>query len=146
MIDKPALVIAACLICALASAGEIYRWTDEKGQVHYGDAVPGAYQGVAKPVELNNVEVSDEERQAAAIRLQEEKNLLQRNAESVQPAAAPQPSPSPSEPGSCEEQWRKYDESWACFNPYRTAYGAVKAEAFKHCTAIPAPSCIREAK
>lgn len=145
MIDKPALLIAVCLISAQASAGEIYRWTDNNGQVHYGDAVPGAYQGAAKPVELNNVQVPDEERQAAAIRLQEEKNLLQRNAESVQ-APPPQPSPAPSEPASCEEQWRRYDESWACFNPYRTAYGAVKAEAFKHCTAIPEPSCIREAK
>ncbi|WP_221227773.1 DUF4124 domain-containing protein [Rhodocyclus tenuis] len=147
MIDKYWLFILACMLPALACGGEIYRWTDDTGQVHYGDTVPSAYQRAAKPVDLNNVEVSDEERQAAAVRLLQEKNLLQQNAESAQPPApAPQPAPAENQPGSCEEQWLRYDASWACFNPYRTAYGAVKAEAFKHCTEIKAPSCTREAK
>lgn len=147
MIEKSAWLIVSLLFAALAYGGEIYRWTDDKGQIHYSDTVPAAFQGSAKPVELSGAEVSDEERQAAEARLAREKKELQENAASSG-TAAPQaaPPPAPREAATCEEQWARYDASWACFNPYRTAHGAVKAEAYRHCTQIEAPSCEREAK
>lgn len=39
----------------------------------------------------------------------------------------------------CQEQWRKYRESAACFAPYKLVNGGVKAEAFKHCTVVKQP-------
>lgn len=39
----------------------------------------------------------------------------------------------------CQEEWRKYRESQACFAPYRLADGGIKAEAFKHCTELKQP-------
>ena len=39
----------------------------------------------------------------------------------------------------CEEKWREYRESEACFSPYRLVNGGVKAEAFKHCKEIKQP-------
>ena len=39
----------------------------------------------------------------------------------------------------CEEQWKRYRASQECFAPYRLADGGLKAEAFKHCTAIKQP-------
>jgi len=147
MMDRSALLVFSLLLPALVHGGEIYRWTDDKGQIHYGDKVPGAFQGAAKPVEVNGAAVSDEERQAAQARLAREKKQLQENADSGR-TATPQaaPPPAPREAATCEEQWARYDASWACFNPYRTAYGAVKAEAYQHCTQIEAPACTRESK
>lgn len=29
--------LVACLACAAAMAGEVYKWTDKDGRVHYGD-------------------------------------------------------------------------------------------------------------
>lgn len=39
----------------------------------------------------------------------------------------------------CEEKWREYRESQACFAPYRLVNGGVKAEAFKHCKDVKQP-------
>ncbi len=38
-------LVAAALLCASAStsAGPLYRWVDDEGKVHYGDAIPPQY-------------------------------------------------------------------------------------------------------
>ena len=43
----------------------------------------------------------------------------------------------------CETWWRLYDESTACFGPFRTTRGATKVEAFDVCNAVasPEPKC-----
>jgi hypothetical protein len=40
---------------------------------------------------------------------------------------------------NCQERWRIYDESVACFGPYRTAKGATKPEGFDKCNDILSP-------
>ncbi len=48
-LSGPAIVLAVSLLGAAASAGpqdkvgKLYKWTDEKGVVHFGDAVPAQY-------------------------------------------------------------------------------------------------------
>jgi hypothetical protein len=39
----------------------------------------------------------------------------------------------------CQTRWRIYDESVACFGPYRTTQGATKPEGFDKCNDIPSP-------
>lgn len=41
---------------------------------------------------------------------------------------------------TCEEQWRRYRESLACFAPYRLVNGAIRAEAFKKCAEVKQPA------
>ncbi|MDR0717401.1 MAG: DUF4124 domain-containing protein [Azoarcus sp.] len=48
------LVLGMCLSC-VATAGSLQRWTDEQGQVHYGDAPPAGVK--AEPVGASNVTV-----------------------------------------------------------------------------------------
>lgn len=43
----------------------------------------------------------------------------------------------------CQEEWRKYQESQACFAPYRLANGGIKAEAFQHCVELKQPEFCR---
>ena len=38
-----ALAISATAIAAQPSGGPVYKWTDDKGVVHYGDSVPSEY-------------------------------------------------------------------------------------------------------
>jgi glutaredoxin len=37
---KPLAMIALLALCASAQAGQLYRWTDEEGRVHYTDQPP----------------------------------------------------------------------------------------------------------
>jgi hypothetical protein len=39
----------------------------------------------------------------------------------------------------CEQEWKKYRKSQACFAPYRLVNGGIKAEAFKHCREMKQP-------
>ncbi|MBX9818544.1 MAG: hypothetical protein K2X79_10980, partial [Burkholderiaceae bacterium] len=39
----------------------------------------------------------------------------------------------------CPTWWRIYDDSNACFGPFRTVQGGLKPEAFDHCNAVASP-------
>ncbi len=45
-------IFGAVFASAQAHAADIYRWTDERGRVTYGDSVPDQYKRVAKKVEI----------------------------------------------------------------------------------------------
>lgn len=56
---QPAIILLLLLgpVCPLESAG-IYKWMDEKGNVHYGDQPPGAHaEQVHIPAEPRDIEV-----------------------------------------------------------------------------------------
>lgn len=56
------------------------------------------------------------------------------------PASSPAwPDPRPTA-GVCAEMWRLYDESEACFGPYRMGLGRIRPEAFDRCTERKDPS------
>ncbi len=58
------------------------------------------------------------------------------------PAATPAP-PTPSvdeRSADCAARMRAYQESQACFAPYRINANVMDPEAFKHCTAVPEPT------
>ena len=40
---------------------------------------------------------------------------------------------------TCQEKMAKYKASVACFAPFTLVNGAVKPEAFEHCTEVPQP-------
>ncbi len=50
-----ALAVAATL-CASGAAAQVYRWTDDKGKVHYGDRPPE--EAKAKPVDTSRTDLS----------------------------------------------------------------------------------------
>ncbi|MCK7593912.1 DUF4124 domain-containing protein [Pseudomarimonas salicorniae] len=39
---RPIVIVLSCLLALPAAAGEIYKWTDEKGRTHYSDRPPPA--------------------------------------------------------------------------------------------------------
>ncbi len=59
-IPRPALALILALACATGSAwaqnstqGQVYRWVDEHGVVHYGDSIPPKYARDSREI-LNN--------------------------------------------------------------------------------------------
>ncbi|HXS21742.1 MAG TPA: DUF4124 domain-containing protein [Steroidobacteraceae bacterium] len=59
-IPRPALALVLALACATGSAwaqnstqGQVYRWVDEHGVVHYGDSIPPKYARDSREI-LNN--------------------------------------------------------------------------------------------
>jgi hypothetical protein len=147
-----ALLLTGILLTFSIEAAEIYRWVDAQGQVHFSDAIPTAKGTKALPVDLRATDVSDQQRQEAKERQAKDLERLKKPKTISEPTPTtppPQTSkpPAPLNPdASCEEQWAAFDQSWACFNPYRTANGSIKGEAFEHCSELSAPACTRAAK
>ena len=134
--------------CALtANAADIYRWVDETGRTHLSDVVPDRYKRSAVRVDPQLPEPTPAQRREAEARAARERQ----RAAAIQSAG-----PAASAPGSlsagaasarpsgaeadCETSRRRYQESQECFAPFRLANGAVRAEAFAHCTVVPDPS------
>ena len=69
-----AIALAATFVSGTAGAGQLFRWVDENGKVHYGDRIPPQYaegrreklneQGVV--VDVQERERTEAERRAAS--------------------------------------------------------------------------------
>lgn len=149
--NPAALLVSISLLpgaAPLAGAAEIYRWVDEQGQVHYGNAVPEAQKLKAREIDLQGSERTAEQRLEAQARAQDEsvraEAMTQQRAKAAEARAAPSSSATHGRTTdkniTCEEQWRRYRESLACFAPYRLVNGAIRAEAFKKCAEVQQPA------
>ena len=139
------VLLAPLLVSLLANGGELFRWTGKEGRVHYSDAVPAPQKGDAKKVDVTNARITDADRREAQARLDREKKMAAQRPTPVVEAPPPTTKPTPvatefpKGKAACEEEWRKYHESVACFNPYRNTNGAIRGEAFSVCTSVPQP-------
>jgi hypothetical protein len=149
---KQAVLLAFILMSAVAYCGDIYKWVDADGKVHYGNAIPKSHKDDAMKVDVYVPVVTDKQRQEAEARAAKDK-------ESLKPKPIPMPGPSPvsnpvasssvqaSKSGNpytdkklrCEEEWRKYRESLDCVAPYMNGAGALRAEAYDHCVMLKQP-------
>ena len=157
MLIKSSALLGLVLASAATYGGEVYRWTDENGQINYGDSFPGSQKRKAKIIDLTNTSIPEAQRQEAESRLAGDKSLLRQVAA---PVASPPQSKAASRTSSpsttsaltmsaderrrqCAEEWRKYNESYECFDPYRLKGGGVRPEGFQHCTQLKEPEQCR---
>ena len=144
MADRAGLLLVLCLVSVSAQGADVFRWVDENGKVHYGDAIPEKYKQQAKKVDGAGG-VTGAQRQEAESRPARERaraESLQKARESKTDApqlAAPPATGDPKPVDQCEEQMRKYLESQDCFAPYVNATGGIKPEAFQRCTEVKQP-------
>lgn len=146
------------VLCLLASplinatGASVYRWVDDQGKVHYAEAVPHRYQGVAKQVGAAANEPSAEQRRDALARAQQEKAKAAEMATERQrpPAGSPgaaaasrpvgkRPAQIPDDQTDCKTWQRLYLESIECFGPFRTVRGATRPGAFEVCNVVAEP-------
>ena len=149
------LAVSMLLMTALLNNANatVYRWEDAKGRVHYSKIVPPQYQDVATPVDVRANEPTAEQRQEALERAKGNKARLaaiKKQQESAPPElpatnlSAKRPAQVPNAQTDCKTWGRLYKESMACFGPYRTVGGGLKAEAFDACNEVlqpPSPRC-----
>ena len=136
-----ALLVAVCVCCtASLQAGEVYKWTDESGRVHYSDSVPPARRATATPVDTSNPVVAETPPQSREAHPAAQKAPIfsERPPRPATGAAAPTPQ-APAPAATCEEAWRRYNASAACFEPYRIKGGRLRPEAYQHCVDVPRP-------
>lgn len=142
-----------CLALSGAASAQVYKWVDENGKVHYGDAPPDRNDSKKKSVKINTPPPSPADRDAAVKRAEQERRTLNHMTESrkradetarKQSAATTSTGTSPP-PGSetpCQKEWREFREKSACFAPYRTATGGIKPEAYERCKEVTAPTSV----
>jgi len=71
------VVLCALLLCAAASAAEVYKWKDKDGRVHYGDQP----KHVAEPVEVQPGSGTGVPSDAEAVRLAREVECQKKRAQ-----------------------------------------------------------------
>jgi hypothetical protein len=138
-----ALALFAATLCTGAHAVDVYKWTDSKGVVHYGDHPPS---GVAtSTVSVPDGGDSPEERAAAAAKLDAERaRLAEPAASNVRHRSQAQPVQNKPAESSCAAAWRQYDAAQACFDAHRTALGkGVSESGTVACKELPQPGCAR---
>jgi hypothetical protein len=145
---------AVGLYSSTVGATPVCRWVDASGRTQVAEVVPDKYKKVAICTDSQRFELSPEQLRAARQRADDDSARAQKAAARPPleraPNSASRPGPA-SQPGvkrpievvteatDCPTWRRLYDESVACFGPYRTTGGATKVEAFDKCNVIPSP-------
>lgn len=141
--------LSLATVCAFTGAAhaELFKWVDENGKTHYGDQVPERHQQKQQSLRIDRAP-SQADRDAANQRIQKEKNAA--NAMKAQRDAKAAVGGRPSKTGAdgpanetaCQKEWRLFLDSKTCFEPYRTATGGIRAEAYQHCKEMTEPKSI----
>lgn len=142
-----ALVLAFVSPGALATP--VCRWVDASGQTHVADTVPSAYQAGASCTDSDQFELTPAQQRDAERRTADEQ-FRARNLGVLPPAgaasglpraprSAKRPTDAITDATDCPTWWRIYDESSACFGPFRTTSGSLKPEALDQCNEVPSP-------
>lgn len=146
---RSAVSIACLLFPALSFGSDIYKWTDENGQVHYGSTKQQAQNNDAQRIKLRGAAITESDYQNAVSRSARENALAEKKVKPNEALTTP-PSNTPNSASDspsttdkknrCEEEWRKYRESLSCVAPYKVVGGGTKEEAAQHCTIMSQPA------
>lgn len=141
------LLAALCCLVGLAQAGEVFKWTDAQGRVHFGDKPPKEAADKAQPVEVKTTPVSEAQRKAANDRTAKLKATLGgagggSSLDGGQGAGMTGTSASNGD-RACQAAWRAYQESQACFQGQRLDNGKLDPSASDKCQAVPEPAPCR---
>lgn len=142
---KLLLLLLLPLAVQSVQAGELYKWTDADGKVHFSDKPPKPSVGTATTVEVKVPPVSEAQRQEANARLAKLKASAGQGTllggtgpDAMIPPDARQGAATGG--SACERAWREYNESLACFSSNRGAGNRISAEGFEKCKAVAEPA------
>jgi hypothetical protein len=149
---RSALLAAAwALLSPGAGAASICQWVDDTGRTQLSDRVPERYRGIAHCTSSLQYELSPAQQREAEQRAIDDRRQAREQDDNPPAPAEPGPSIAAPQPAGkrpvevvtdttdCATWWRIYEESGACFGPFRTVLGGMKPEAFEHCNEVPSP-------
>jgi len=136
-----AFALLAAALAGPAHAVDVYKWTDSKGVVHYGDRP--ASGAAASTVVVPGGGNTPEEQAAAEASLEADREKLAEiddaDAYRWRTHTARRPVES-----TCAASWRRYEAAQSCFNANRVAGGkGVSGMGAAYCKDVPQPSCSR---
>ncbi len=138
-----ALALLAAALSGAAHAVDVYKWTDSKGVVHYGDRPASGV--AASTVSVPGGGNTPEEQAAAEESLEADREKVAQHeyTGSYRWRSRMQPVQKPVE-SACAASWRQYDAAQSCFNANRVAGGkGVSGYGAAVCKEVPEPSCTR---
>jgi hypothetical protein len=149
---KFSLCCIALLVCAgSVHAQDVYKWVDEKGQVHYGNAPSdkGATKVEMKippPVESQHDEAADRaarNQKAWNERTQKEAEKAQVARKAPPPSQSSEPEEAPTDEMSCEARKKAYEDAGRCFAKYRNpgSRAIIDPSAYDRCPNVKRPDC-----
>lgn len=147
MILRLAIATCSILFCVSVQAVDIYRWVDEKGQVHFSDSPPEKYKKAARKIDSRQYELSEAEKKDLATRAQNSSaSIIGQKKEEPKTTSTGTPlTPALGQDtqNDCAALFKAYYESQICFAPYKNANGTMKPGAFEHCKQVedPTPKC-----
>ena len=108
--------------------------------------MPEQYKNRSTIVKSSSESPTELQIEEAKARLQKNKEYLRKQPVTSPPIENQRSNPTPPSPAppekelSCQEQWKKYDEAWACLNPYRIKGGVIKGgEGLDKCPLVKQP-------
>ena len=138
-----ALAFVACsALAGTAHAVDVYKWTDSKGVVHYGDRP--ASGASASTVSVPGGGSSPEEMAAARASLDADRAKLGRPSDDSSGDRLRSRTTQKPPESACAAAWRQYDASQACFNAHREYLGrGVTDSGVAACQDMKQPTCAR---
>jgi hypothetical protein len=140
----PALALVAATLCGSAHAVDVYKWTDSKGVVHYGDHPASGV--AASTLSVPGGGDSAEEQAAAEASLDAAREKLAEPTSSAAQRYRPRSQPAQQQTAAsvCAAAWAQYAAAQACFDAHRAAGGkGVSGVGTVVCQDVPQPSCTR---
>ena len=142
---RPALISVVLVVATCGVHGQVQRWTDAQGKVHYGDTPPPPASKDVRTLPQAAPLSSDDKARARA-NLDRYRDALKAPAPALpasRPAAqAQRPASTPAD-NSCVAQWRRFLTAWACFDPCRGVNGSLNGDCAARCPEIAQPNCRR---
>lgn len=148
MLRRSSFFLCCAFAAAATQAADIYQWVDDSGRMQASDVVPDKYKATARRLDSQRFELSAAQKaEAQTRRASSRKGSGDLPGESVSdngqtaPAASLSGSPRAAHAATdCETLRRRYDESQACFSPFKNVNGTMKPGANEACTEVPDPS------
>ena len=151
------LCLLVAFLCSNSVNAEIYKWTDEQGNVHFSDQVPANKKQKADSVDVSGAHPSGVDVEAANATAERIRNAAQstaqanRNRERAQQARTgadqnsqnTSPLSSSSTPkerrNKFEQAMKQYEKAQRCFAGYRDFEGHLRPGAFDNCPDVQKP-------
>ena len=161
-----------CLWSTALQAGDIFRWVDDQGKTQVSDVVPERYRDTATRISSKKYELTAEqkadarglaayeaqraaddkasEQRAQALARSQEREQRTKAEQDVANARSKATAPDVGNaPSQCAAQWRRYNDSVACFARFAignagaggTAKSRMRPEAYQVCTDVLPPAC-----
>ncbi|MEY4562775.1 MAG: hypothetical protein RLZZ618_2052 [Pseudomonadota bacterium] len=151
------LLLTALAGASLAHSQGVYKWTDEKGRVHYGSVPPSNTAAPPKAVDLKTTQPTAVDRIEAEERNRRNQELIRQSqgtqgaqgTQGTRPTAVttagniPSSKPNPrlsADQTRCQQAWKEYQDADRCFAVHRDKNWNMRPEAYRRCKEVPRPA------